>query len=927
MAAGDQDIYLITGGHGFIGSHVARRLFEEKAARIRIVDIAPHPLLDATICHDFIRGNLCDPNVCRIAVRGVHTVLHFAANMGGMGTIHEGNDFVLYQENHDITARLLEASLAAGVKRFFYASSACVYPEALQKETTGDISLHENDIWEHLPPQPQGLYGLEKFNSELLVQKFASQMDVRIARFHNVYGPGGAWNNGREKAPAAVLRKAVALKKLNTEDSVFEIWGNGTQRRSFLFVDDAVDGVIKLLESRYKTPFNIGSDSPVTIRGLADIALRSIDVDPCSVTFSYDTSKPLGVASRNSNNKQAETLLGWKPTVLLVEGLRRTGLWIEAQILQATDQAPDKPAILREMLFSQIIDLRSERIIFAILLPITSRGSSDPTDCLTNLRRFAASLTSTTWKDTHSRSSAIQYHFVVYLAIDADDDFLLVNEGGHNRAEQVLYEEGIFDIVSIRCSHPRGHVCNHWRDCARQAWRDGCDYLVLMGDDVVLEDEGWMRDADAEFNRLTKKFDVPKGFGCVAFTDTSFPGMPTFPIIHRTHMDIFNGQVVPDIFINQDGDPFLFQLYRRWGCSKMFSSRISNGVGGEAEARYTKKRAEDWTFDTLDNAVSVVEEWLQTHQYKIEKHVALDVVVPCYRVDLSILDTILGLKSSATCTAMFIVIVDNPSSPNLYELRNKYAHRADIRIRGNAKNLGASASRNRGMEESAAEWVHFLDDDVLPQHDILIHAEKVIRADPKAAGFVGKSVFPCADSIFTTAVHLAGVTYFWDIATKIKDDIPWGVTANLIARRGGEDIHFCREKREFSLQNGGEGFVAAPEVIVTHPWWGGGSRSYWRFHNWSIGDGALIKNFPEHTYRDWAPNSAELLLLSSLSVIAAIAIGNSDLFCCSLRAFVAVVLANIAHDCYRHLYRHPERNTGLNSSINGIYSLWLFAVI
>jgi hypothetical protein len=225
-----------------------------------------------------------------------------------------------------------------------------------------------------------------------------------------------------------------------------------------------------------------------------------------------------------------------------------------------------------------------------------------------------------------------------------------------------LLEEGIFDIETLLCSHPRGHVCKLWRDCAKAASASKRDYIVLMGDDVVLQDEGWMRNAHAEFKRLADRTGVPVGFGCVAFTDTSFPGMPTFPIIHRTHLDIFHGEVVPEIFINQDGDPFLFQLYRRWGCSTMFASRLSNSIGGEVNARYAKHHAQDWTFDTLDDASLALEAWLKGKSPLAERKITLDVVIPCYRVDLTILDKILCLKPSPSCTVMFIIIIDNPSS-------------------------------------------------------------------------------------------------------------------------------------------------------------------------------------------------------------------------------------------------------------------------
>lgn len=254
----------------------------------------------------------------------------------------------------------------------------------------------------------------------------------------------------------------------------------------------------------------------------------------------------------------------------------------------------------------------------------------------------------------------------------------------------------------------------------------------------------------SSFSSLAEATGLPFGLGCVSFTDVSFPGMPTFPIVHKTHMEVFGGEVVPSIFINQDGDPFLFQLYRRWGTSVMFPCRLRNEIGGSVEARYTKKHAANWSLAPLVRAEQAVAN--------------LDVIVPCYRVDLAILSNILSLESPPALLAQYS---SNPS----------------IRIRVNETNRGASYSRNRGLAESSAEWVHFLDDDIVPSRDLLFAISGAIRENPDAAGFVCNTQFPIADSVFTTAVHLSGVTYFWDIATKIPTDIPWGVTANLVSHR------------------------------------------------------------------------------------------------------------------------------------------------
>lgn len=890
-------------------------------------------------------GNLGDPDFCARVVQDVHTVLHFAATMGGMGTIHSQNDFTIYRDNHAMTLNLLTAAVKAAVTRFLYASSACVYPDSLQRSGITDVELREGDVWSNPPPEPQGLYGLEKLNSELLLHQFKSQLDVSIARFHNVYGPGGAWRNGREKVPAAMLRKALALRLLGQSSNTMEIWGDGTQRRSFLWIEDCVNAVLLLLESPFSGPVNIGSSQSVSINELARIALRVASVP--DVELQHDLAKPLGVASRNSNNDLVEQELDWVPTTSLEEGMQMTYEWMKGELegLVESLDVSMRSTVLQRLLRSDLVDLQSERTIFAILLPITSRGPEPPDDCLRSLTSFAHSLLKTTWRDRNEHGAL--FAFKIYLALDADDEFLWHSDGNHNKAETLLRREGIADIVTLSCNYPRGHVCSLWRECARQAWKDGCEYFTLMGDDVTLQDEGWMRDIHAAFGEIASSQNLPRGFGCVAFTDTTFPGMPTFPVVHRTHMDIFEGAVVPDHFVNQDGDPYLYQLYRRWGASSMHPSRIRNKFGGSGPARYSKQPASNWTFGPLENGTTSVESWLQRHTGSTasRRKLTLDVVIPCYRVQMPFLDGILQLQSSDTCSVMFIIIVDNPLSPHIPALLQKYEHRPDVRIRINTTNLGASASRNRGLEESAAEWVHFLDDDITPHTDILIEVEKVVRAHPSAAGFVGNAYFPVADTVFKTAAHLAGVTYFWDIADKIKDDLPWGVTANLIARRnvpdnvkydlvfpktgGGEDIDFCRKKRQYSLEHGGEGFHAAPKVVVTHPWWHDGKRSYMRFYMWSIGDGALVKMFPEHTYRDHSPNSAELLFLSTFLLVT----GSGIWLLFQYRAvvlfasklLVATLLANIVHDLYRHLWRDRDRTRVIKSTLKGVW--WVPAVI
>ena len=914
---------------------MAARLVRE-GYYVRIIDASPSTLhTPEPICSEFIKGNLCDIDICRWAVADVDTVLHFAANTGGMCAIRERNELQIYMENHLMMMNLTGASVEAGVKRFFFASSACVYPENLRSDESTNASLRESDIH---PPNPQGLYETEKLNTEQLLRSLKTDMLIQIARFQNLYGPRGAWNNGREKAPAAMLRRAFVAAALHRDHEVerprFEILGSGNQRRSFLYIDDAVNGIINLLRSGYGGLVNIGSAQSVTVRKLAEMAIRCAGSPPVDLSCTFPEGRPpqvniIEVASRSSNNQLVEEKLGWKSRHSLEEGLKVTGDWIRKELENLTRHLPSEKqlSILQDLQTSHVVDPASHSIRFAILLPVTSRGSHLQEDCLRNLVSFSRSLVATTYRNTHEVGD-ILFRFRIYLSIDHDDHFL---RGPERRAEAVLRSAGIFDIVTLVANHEKGNVCAHWRDCARRAFEEGYDYFVLLGDDVTLKDQGWMRRIHGEFERLRREKGVPFGFGCVALTDTTFPGMPTFPVVHRTHLEIFDGLVIPEIFFNQDGDPFLFQLYRRWGCSHMVESRIGNGVGGSGCARYDKKFIPDWTFETLDKAVSKVENWLSWKAPSVKKLLTLDIVIPSYRVDLNFLDPILQLRPPSTCSVMFIIIVDDPNSPSIDLLQRKYGADPFVRIRVNQINLGASVSRNRGMRESAADWVHLLDDDVTPDNDLLFRAAQAIQGRPNVAGFVGTSKFPTADSIFTTAIHLSGVTYFWDIARKRPEDedLPWGVTANLIVRRnadginfdsifpntgGGEDVDFCRRKRDWVVaRNGGGsgGFCSAQAVVVTHPWWNGGYPSFSRFYGWGKGDGALVKLYPQFRYCDFAPSSGETLLFCLLSSFLGHLTPTNfayrgEWISFSFCGAIAVILANVSHSIYKASF--PDYN-------------------
>eukprot|EP00124_Ichthyophonus_hoferi_P002468 Ihof_evm8s169 gene=Ihof_evmTU8s169 len=254
---------LVAGGAGFIGSHLAKRLKSE-GQWVRVCDWKTNEYFkEEEYCNEFVLGDLRELSVCMAVTKDIDVVYNLAADMGGMGFIQSNHSLILYN-NTMISFNTLEAARINGVKKVFYASSACIYPENIQDDPMNP-GLKEKDAW---PANPQDAYGLEKLMSEEIHKHYAQEfhLETRIARFHNIYGPQGTWKGGREKAPAAFCRKTIA------NDKTFEMWGDGLQTRSFLFIDDCVEGIIRLTNSDWTEPMNIGSEEMVSMNQLADIA-------------------------------------------------------------------------------------------------------------------------------------------------------------------------------------------------------------------------------------------------------------------------------------------------------------------------------------------------------------------------------------------------------------------------------------------------------------------------------------------------------------------------------------------------------------------------------------------------------------------------------------------------------------------------------
>jgi GDP-D-mannose 3', 5'-epimerase len=320
---------LVTGAGGFIGHHLVTRLKQE-GYWVRGVDIK-YPEYTDIDADEFEILDLRRWDSCLQATRGVDEVYALAADMGGMGFISFHHAEILYN-NALINFHTLEAARVNGVRKYLYTSSACIYPEYLQDRA--DVTpLKEEDAY---PAQPQDAYGWEKLIAERLIHHYEQDygMETRTVRFHNIFGPYGTWDGGREKAPAALCRK-IARAKLSGNPDV-EIWGDGEQTRSFCYIDDCVEGLYRLMQSNYSEPLNLGQDRMVSINELADIIA---DVAEIPIEKRH-VDGPQGVRGRNSDNNRLREVLGWEPQISLEDGLKRTYDWIEAQVRRQMQDEP-----------------------------------------------------------------------------------------------------------------------------------------------------------------------------------------------------------------------------------------------------------------------------------------------------------------------------------------------------------------------------------------------------------------------------------------------------------------------------------------------------------------------------------------------------------------------------------------------------------
>lgn len=312
---------LVTGAGGFIGHHLVTFL-RSKGYWVRGADLK-YPEFSAVDADEFEILDLRRWDNCLQATRGIDEVYGLAADMGGMGFISAHHSEILHN-NSLINTHTLEASRVNGVKRYFYTSSACIYPEYKQTEANV-VPLKEEDAY---PAMPQDAYGWEKLVMERLCTHYREDygLETRIVRFHNIFGEQGTWEGGREKAPAALSRK-IAMAKL-TGNHEIEMWGDGEQTRSFCHIQDCLEGIYRLMRSDYRFPLNLGSDEMVSINQLAAMIAKIAGID---ITIKH-VPGPMGVRGRNSDNTRLRETLKWEPQLTLEQGLAKTYPWIEKQV-------------------------------------------------------------------------------------------------------------------------------------------------------------------------------------------------------------------------------------------------------------------------------------------------------------------------------------------------------------------------------------------------------------------------------------------------------------------------------------------------------------------------------------------------------------------------------------------------------------------
>jgi len=515
---------------------------------------------------------------------------------------------------------------------------------------------------------------------------------------------------------------------------------------------------------------------------------------------------------------------------------------------------------------------------WAILCPVTSRRSLSSGACLDQLKNSARSIVESVPKKAR-RSTKI------YFGFDLKDP-LYDPKFPKNKCEEEKKQKkeirqtvrkffkGIkVEFVPFPPAYKRA-LCWIWDSLARKATEQDNEFFVLLGDDIEVTG-GWQQEVLNTFCEFSRT--RPFGFGCTAIKDESFPVFPTFPVMHRTHFDIF-GKLFHESFFNQHGDPYLFEIYRRFNVARFTtSSHLCNTVGGAGEARYRKDSGLVWRDRILTDGIEKAGDWLAGKMSTTSTSLqipCIDIVVPTYRCDLSVLRTICDLSSS-DASVHTIIVVDNPESDNLEELKQleRYDTNHTVRVYKMESNSGASKARNTGLAQSFGDHAILLDDDVIPEENLVDAYLGAIERNPRAKIYVGMTNLPPPETMVEKAMHASRICYFYGISAICKNP-PWGVTANMCVKSrsnnslwfsdaypktgGGEDVDYCLRVKSFDKD-----ICSVSEAVVTHPFW---KNPFKQVAGWATGDVMCLDHFPNKTFMalpNWCESTLFGVLLQS----------------------------------------------------------------
>jgi glycosyltransferase involved in cell wall biosynthesis len=546
----------------------------------------------------------------------------------------------------------------------------------------------------------------------------------------------------------------------------------------------------------------------------------------------------------------------------------------------------------------------------AILLPITSRGKTEKSDSSDWINRVPSKLA------IGDNAADV----VIILGVDETDDIMhtllpQLKDSFILQYPLIQIVVEIFPRASLNLL-PKGPICWMWNRLAQIAVTTKADAFVLLGDDTVLYPQSWP-------SIVCQRFASDPSLHCLLLNDKADPGYPSFPVVRASLLAYFNGQFLPDIFINQGGDPFFAELSRRLGgldiCQEVCVHNQVGGIQLPDDDHYVPPRYPR-AYPTQGEVFAALKQWTERGRSAArggKTRLTVDVLVPSYRANIDVLEGILTScflpdGSGLEVDVRFGIVIDDPNCSqevrsSLLLLQRKWL--GCLKLRFNAENLGASGTRNKCLEESLAECVIFLDDDVIPSTGLIKAYVTAFRNHPEEQGFAGPTLLPRPPTLAACGLHLSDVSFFWD-APLTMARVPWAVTANVAFRNtterfdlrfpktgGGEDIDFC-------LRSAPRGLLAVPDAIAHHPLWNGGKPCFLRFALWSYGDGALIGIYKKRFTYKTAPNAVEMILVVFLVQMVTLPLSLASIAPVSppsLWSPISILLAEVGMDIVMNL--------------------------